>query len=526
MFRNGLISLITILALSACGRSASTKADLTDSTSDTNDTVAPVKPLTVLPDTAFESAARISHKVDMRIPEVDGAVDIDTDFYDGKSGWLTFRGNLKRDADFGGRVSGTPSDIVIDWEFVTETDNRSTSVGTWGGGSGWTGQPLFVEWPGEKIKEFKASGVMNPDASAKEIMVGSLASNVYFIDFETGKPTRKPLSTGNPIKGTISLDPTLNGNLYVGHGVPASRPFGALTFNLNTHELIHTFGEDAGAQRRWGAYDSSPVRLGNFVFRPGENGTLYKWLVAPDGDMRLHSLMRYTVAGAAPGIESSMAVYRNYGYIADNHGYVVCVNLNTMKPVWSYFTGDDSDATPVIAEERDGVFVYVGSEIDRQSVGTARFAKLDALTGQPVWERRIEGRRENLDEKHFDGGFYATPLLGQGNAEGLIFANCVMNTDGRNGRLMAFDRQTGETRWETPLRYYAWSSPVGFLNEGDDMFILTGDCAGNLYIINALSGEIITRKAVGSNFESSPVVVGNSAVVGSRGNKIFKVSLK
>ena len=77
-----------------------------------------------------------------------------------------------------------------------------------------------------------------------------------------------------------------------------------------------------------------------------------------------------------------------------------------------------------------------------------------------------------------------------------------------------------------PLRVYAWSSPVGFVNSDDRMFVLTGDCGGNLYLIDGADGTVIKRKPVGSNFESSPVVVGNSAVVGSRGNSIFKVSLK
>lgn len=58
------------------------------------------------------------------------------------------------------------------------------------------------------------------------------------------------------------------------------------------------------------------------------------------------------------------------------------------------------------------------------------------------------------------------------------------------------------------------------------MFIVTGDCSGNLYIINASDGKIITSKRIGSNFESSPVVIGNSLVIGSRGNSIFKITLK
>ncbi len=197
-----------------------------------------------------------------------------------------------------------------------------------------------------------------------------------------------------------------------------------------------------------------------------------------------------------------------------------------MKPVWAYKLGDDTDATPVLAVE-DGIpYLYVGCEIDLQDAGSAKFVKLNALNGKEVWRTMIEGKRMNIGKKHFDGGFYSSALLGSGDAEGLVFANCVKNTKGQNGAFVAMDRKTGNIVYETPLKYYAWSSPVGFLNEADRMFVVTGDCTGNMYIINAKDGKIITSKAIGNNFESSPVVIGNSLVVGSRGNAIFKISLK
>lgn len=510
----------------ACANSGKSSADNT-ADSIAADTAETPLPVTSLPDSAKESASAITFRVEVLDTVTPPYIDPACDLYADAPGVMMFRGGMMRDAAFGGTVTGTPSEISVDWTFVTDTDTRKTSHGTWGGGTGWTGQPLFVEWPADAMKRFRESGHIDSAASGREIIVGSLASKVYFIDYETGKATRKPLDTGNPIKGTVSLDPTLNGNLYVGHGVPAVRPFGALTFNLFSHSLTHTWPEDPRAERRWGAYDSSPVRVGRFLFRPGENGTLYKWLVADDGSTSLHSLMRYKVAGAAPGIESSMSVYRNYGYVADNHGNVVCVNLDSLRPIWLYRMGDDTDGTPVLAIE-DGVpYLYVGSEIDRQGTGHATFVKLNALTGKAVWERRIAGKRyDTEDGKHFDGGFYGTPLLGQGLQSDLVMANCVLNLKGQNGELMAFDRATGATRWTAPLRYYSWNSPVGFVNENGDMFVLDGDCAGSLYLFDAADGRQITRKQTGNNFESSAVVINNTAVIGSRGNTIYRISLK
>lgn len=148
------------------------------------------------------------------------------------------------------------------------------------------------------------------------------------------------------------------------------------------------------------------------------------------------------------------------------------------------------------------------------------------MTGKPVWETKLPGLRADINEKHFDGGFYSSPLPGSGNCSHLIFANMVENLDGQNGKFVAFDRTSGNIVYSTPLRYYAWSSPVGLLNEKSEMFVFTGDCSGNAYIINGINGKILHRAHIGSNFESSPIVVGNSIIVGSRGDTIFKMSIK
>jgi hypothetical protein len=58
------------------------------------------------------------------------------------------------------------------------------------------------------------------------------------------------------------------------------------------------------------------------------------------------------------------------------------------------------------------------------------------------------------------------------------------------------------------------------------MFIFAGDASGIIRIIRGKTGEVVCKKMVGSNFESSPVVIGNTAVVGCRGNKIYKFVIK
>lgn len=478
-----------------------------------------------LPDTAFESVRLIKATTRVIDTVTDPNIDSYKDLYRSAPGILAFRANTFRDGDMGGKVKGTPSKIKVDWNFETAYDGRATgSSQGWGGGSGWTGQPVYVEWPDSLVRKWRDAGTLSSDFSGKEILVGSLSSNLYFIDFETGKKSREPIYVSNPIKGSVSLDPTLNGNVYVGHGIPNERPFGAIVVDLNTHSVTDVHKEDPKAPRQWGAYDSNSIRMGRFVFRPGENGTIYKFTVEPGGQ-RLHSAMSYT-SGRPLGIEASMSIYKNYGYTADNDGLIVCTNLNTMKPVWVFDLGDDTDSTPMIDVE-DGVpYVYTGSEIDKNGRGYAKYVKLNGLTGEPVWEIQVPGKRFDTGGKHFDGGFYASTLKGQGTSEGLLFINVVENLKGQNGKFIAIDSKTGKIKYEIPLSHYAWSSPVGFLNEKNDMFVLTADCSGNMYLIDAKEGKLIDKVHIGNNFESSPVVSGNSAVVGSRGQSIYKVSVE
>lgn len=519
-----------VLTITACICGCGSKGQQTDTTvSEVADTL-PVDTRELIEpicDTIYPSASRVNYRVKVLIDSIDGQIYDLNDQYADTPGAFTFRNGPSRAADFGGTVKGIPSEIVIDWTFTTDTDFRDTGFGQWGGGTGWTGQPVYVEWPVAIKHDLEAKGLTDTLFSGKEIIVGSLDSHLYFIDAVSGNASRRPINVGNPIKGSVSLDPRLNGYLYVGHGVPAERPFGAITIDVFSDSIVHVYGEDLSANRHWNAYDSSAIRVDNFVFRPGENGCVYKYIDEGQGQVpRLHSILYYTVNGAAPGIESSMSVYRNYGFVSDNHGNVIAINLNTLTPVWHYTLNDDADASPTLTIEDGHPYLYVSCEIDRLPQGEARFAKLDALTGQQIWATTAPGQRIDRDDKHFDGGFYASPLPGSGDCSHLIFSNCVNNLNGQNGEFIAFNRQTGDIVYRLPLIHYAWSSPVGFLNEDGKMFVVTGDTYGNIYLIDALAGTIITRQQVGMNFESSPVVFGNSLVVGSRGNSIYKMSIK
>ena len=476
------------------------------------DTIPPVVIDYGFPDTMFVSAEKVMFVVDTFDTSVPCMLSDYKDLYEDAPGIFMFRGSPTRNPNFCGHLHGDSININVNWIFKTGMDTSKTSHGTWYGGTGWTGQPVYVQWPDSLIAYFEQlNDTVIDHLCQQELIIASLCGNVYFIDFQTGEESRKCVNTKNVLKGTPSLNPLFNGHLYVGHGVEKHAPFGNIVFDMFTHRTIHSFGKDPKAWRSWGAYDSSPVVIGGFVFRPGENGTLYKYYIG-DGGYTLQSTLRYSLSKSksSPGIESS------------------CVNLNTLRPVWHYWNHDDTDATPLVDIE-DGIpYVYTGCEVDRQgNTGKSYFVKLHGLTGELIWEDTISCRRLHMGgEKTLDGGMYCSPLLGGGDCEGMIFSNFCINTTAVRGYFTAFDKSDGHILYQTKTKQYCWSSPVAFYNDKNEMFIFTADTSGNVYVIKGKTGEIVATQKVGSNFESSPVIIDNKIVLGSRGNKIYKISLQ
>lgn len=479
-----------------------------------------------LPDTVFASVATMTYVVENEDSDLHPLKYYD-DLYNREDRVMTFRKNLLRNADYGGRVMGTPTEIEVAWSFDTPYGREKTKFGQWGGGTGWTGQPLYVHWTDNEIDSLRRGGApLTEDFGPEEVMVGSLCGEAFFLNFQTGRPSRQPLDLHNVVKGTMSLDPELM-NLYVGQGVPKGEPLGCQAFNLLNHER-GTFFNDSRAWRGWQAFDSSPIVAGGYLFWAGENGSLFKFERQAGGVLHRVSTLRYRVNGAAPGIESSLCVYRNYGFFSDNHGNIVCVNLNSMSPVWHVKNLDDSDGTIVCREEDGTSYLYTACEVDKQGTnGQCRFLKLNALTGEIVWEQLIACNRVDLGTKVLDGGMYATPLLGQGDCQQMIFANiCRNSAHPDKGQLTALSTEDGSVLYTVGYGNFCWSSPVSFLNEQEEMFVFTADANGVVYLIRGRDGEILCKKSMGANFESSPCVVGNSLVVGCRGTKIYKFIIK
>lgn len=449
-----------------------------------------------------------------------------TSKYDSEKGVLGFRGALNRDMVSEGQLENRPTAIKMEWEFSTSYHGKKTKFGIWGGGTGWTGQPLIINWEYEDIP---LSAKAYKPKTNKEVIISSLCGKIYFLNFETGQPVRPSIDTYNPIKGTAMFDPDYTGHLLVGQGINETGEFGFRIFDVFKGKF-NTFvsGIDRDAHRGWGAFDSSPLKVGNYYFWPGENGILYKFRML-DGKFKLHSKLIYYSKKAnrsSLGIESSLSVYKNYGYFGDNQGNVICVNLNSLKPIWYFDNVDDSDATIVIEEENGMPYLYIGCEVDKQGKsGFSFLRKLNGLIGKEVWLNKIPAQSIDFKEKTFNGGMLSTPLLGKHLAKNLLYICISQPGKSTSGQLMAVDKTSGDVKFRTKLNAYSWSSPVGFYTQKGEPYVLIGDVVGNIYLIDGLTGEKIISKNLGGNFESSPAVMGDQLIIGSRGTKIYKLKI-
>lgn len=462
-------------------------------------------------------------------------IEFDTNYSENDSlSIFCFRGNQERSAPSRGFVNGVPESLRVKWEFKTHYDTTKTQFGTWGGGAGWTGQPLLIHWNREQKEK---SGITDTaflnNPNALEIISGSLGGEIYFIDLQTGKSTRPALGIENPIKGTVSVDPRKNGLLYVGQGVKRkdSSRFGAYVFDMfNRKEVLYIPGIDAFSVRKWGAFDSNPLieKESGFVFWPGENGLVYRFKF--DDSLKVESMSKLQYNHKKmfrQGIESSMTVKNKYGFIADNSVIIMCINLQTMQPVWNMDNFDDTDATLLFEAENDSSwYVYSGNEVDiRVPSHTAEFRKINAITGQEVWSQTVTCYGTDLNGKTNSGGILASPVLGKQKGKNLVYNVFARINKQNKGLLLAVDKHSGKEVFTFELKDYSWASPVDFYDESGNIYLFLTDVSGGMYILDGQTGKLLSYQKLDLTLETSPIIINNTIILPSRGNSVFCIEI-
>jgi len=479
--------------------------------------------------------------------------------YQKVAGVLTFRGNNFRNAPTYGYT--TMKEFLVEqiWERPVGGMKSSKWAFSWSG-TGWTGQPLIIRWPDEIKQIMNINAEKKAKANLVEVIYATMDGNIYFFDLDDGKATRPSINIGAPIKGTPALDPRGYPILYVGQGDKASpgssmTQIGMRIFNLIDQSLL-TFinGEDTMAYRTdWGACDSSPIvdAITDTLIWPSENGIIYTAKLNTKFDAAAKTLsiapeftnLRYKATNTTlQGVESSPSFYGKYMYFSDNSGVLYCLDLNTMNYVWVKPLDDDTDVTPVISQEEDGVYLYTGTEVDYQQkitgnyLGDAFVYKINALTGKTIWRNSLKCWTKN-DEANVgndvNGGILATPIVGKNKINNLVvFSFCMTNGIYSGNTLAAFDKGTGQLLWNYKSANYGWSSPVDVYSEDGTAYIIFPDSQSKVHLLNGSTGKMlsvgkITMKGdVGGNVESSAAVYNDTLVIGTRRGVIVGLKLK
>lgn len=97
--------------------------------------------------------------------------------------------------------------------------------------------------------------------------------------------------------------------------------------------------------------------------------------------------------------------------------------------------------------------------------------------------------------------------------------------DRDHGYLMAIDKNTGTERWRFATDGYSWSSPVAVYDASGNAYIVSCDSLGKVYLLDGKSGTLLSKFDAERNIEASPVVYGNTIVVGTRGMKVFGIKI-
>lgn len=458
--------------------------------------------------------------------------------YSSLEGVTTFRGNNYRTTGSWGTIPADAEDMAIKYSLKIGGIDEWTGVG-------WTGQPAIVKWDAETIQNMNINEEKKAKDGLVEVIYATLDGKIYFFDLEDGEPTREPIKIGAPIKGSVTIDPRGYPLLYVGQGIDEvdgeSVKIGMRIFSLiDQSELLFINGRDQFATRGWYASDCAPIvdASSDTVIWAGENGLLYTIKLnsvydAEAGTVSIDPVIdRYwyeSEVTTRPGMENSVAVYNHYAYFADNSGLITCLDLNTMTPVWCFDALDDTDASLVLEETDDGsVYLYTASELDltadKNGKGTIYMRCLNALTGHEIWNMELKA-----DEASDTGGSFATPALGKGSVDHMVFftiARCYNEEGKRVNMMYALNKQTGAIEWELSTGGFCWSSPTLTFDENGRAILFQNNSNGDLKMIDALTGEKLTSIDLGSNVEGSPAIFGDMMVVGTRSGKIHGITIK
>jgi hypothetical protein len=370
---------------------------------------------------------------------------------------------------------------------------------------------------------------------------------VYFSELETGKDTRERLFIGYTFKGAGSLDPRGYPLLYVGAGYISARGSARIfIISLVDGSVLHSFGHgDSFALRNWPPADASPLVCAETdrLIYPSENGILYiidlnsefdpesgTMTIAPSSPVkwryrgrRSHVNSKYWL-----GFEASPAIWRGHIFLAENGGHLMCVDLNTLEPVWVADVLDDTNNSPVLSIENGHPYLYISTGFHggwRAPMGGSVVVpiwKFDAFTGRVVW---MVDKYVCFTVSGVSGGVQGTIATGKHELENLIFVPVARTPSIGRGTLSAIDKRDGSIVWEYVSSSYAWSSPVCVYDSDGKGYVLYSTANGTMHLLEGLTGSLLDTVNLGGTVEASAAVYESTIVIGTRSNRYWGIKL-
>lgn len=454
------------------------------------------------------------------------------------NGIFTFRGdNFRRNAAFG-TVDVEKESLSILWK--SEIGSLRTKDNGTLYGVGWTGQPAIIKWPIEVRKMMNLYEEKKMKSGLLEVIFGAQDGKIYFLDLKTGEATRDTINIGYPLKGSVSVDSNSRPLLSVGQGI-SMLPNKTGDIGLHVYNLIDGSreffinGRKSDSQKQYstnGAFDGTSLFLwdSDSMVAAGENGLLYTVNLGVDFDyptaaepdiqpkLEVEQSIAYlrTKANASKdnmtAVESSVAMYDKYIYMADAYGTLRCVDSDTMKTVWAFDNGDNTDAA-IALDSLDGAAIdlYTGNTAYSRlgSKKDVSIRRLNALTGEKIWEHNIKCDYD----KNQQSGCKASPVVGQNALSHLVIFTVNMVEGG--SRVIALEKETGKVAWEYQLNAETVSSPVAVYNEAGDGWIIQADGEGTLHLFRGETGKLCTTLALGGEIQGSPAVYKDILVIGT-----------
>ncbi len=461
-----------------------------------------------------------------------------------QSGILTFRGGpLRQNAAFGTVEvkSGSMSEL---WKVPMDGTNKMNGVSLTG--VSWPGQAAIVKWPTEVRQMLDIYTEMKTKTALKEVIVGAQNGKLYFLDLTTGEYTRDPIEIKWPSNGAVSVytdgSPIVSfGQFYSIKADKTQIDNGLHLFSLiSNKELTLIDGRDKPKQTNYSGFSGAPLfdkNTGAMVVG-GQNGVLYladfetdfDYIVGTlDTTLKYHRYLWTATSQAAKEtrIDGSVAMYGPYAYFGDSKGVVQCVDVNTLENVWAVRTGDAIEGTPALdmSAEGDEVALYVGTTIQNGGrEGTASFFRYDALSGRQSWEFEVPDLAYTTSDPV---GIYASPVVGQNKADGLVFFTASNGSAG--SILYALNKADGSVAWSAALTAPTESSPVAVYNEAGDAWIVQALADGQLVMLDAADGSILDTLKLDGEVRSSPAVYRNVLIISTTGKDpsyIYAITLE